>query len=78
MFIHDSLHTYEHEMTEFRSVAPRLSPSATVLSDHARWSGALSDWAEATGRQFLFFSEAPSDMWHPGEGIGVAFPARPR
>ncbi|WP_220276984.1 class I SAM-dependent methyltransferase [Streptomyces himalayensis] len=76
MFIHDSLHTYEHEMAEFRAVAPHLSPDGPVLSDHARWSGALSDWAQSTGRQFLFFCEEPSDIWHPGNGIGVAFPAR--
>lgn len=73
LFLHDSLHTFEHETAEFEAVAPRLAPGAVVLSDNAHDSDALSRWAETTGRSFLYFREVPSHHWVPGEGIGAAW-----
>jgi predicted O-methyltransferase YrrM len=72
LFLHDSLHTYDHEMAELEAVAPCLAEGATLLSDNAHSTDALSRWAEETGRRFLFFSEQPQDHWYPGAGIGVA------
>jgi hypothetical protein len=76
MFLHDSLHTYEHETRELTAVQPNLSAAAIVLSDNAHDSSALSDWAERTGRHYLFFKEQPLDHWWPGDGIGAAWPER--
>jgi hypothetical protein len=36
----------------------------------------LSDWAERTGRHYLFFKEQPSGHWWPGDGIGAAWADR--
>jgi hypothetical protein len=50
-----------------------LRADAIVLSDNAHDSAALSHWAEATGRHYLFFKEQPINHWWPGDGIGVAW-----
>jgi hypothetical protein len=76
MFIHDSLHTYDYETEELAAVEPNLLPDALVLSDNARESAALSDWAERTGRHFLFFGEEPAGHWWRGDGIGAAWSDR--
>jgi glycosyltransferase involved in cell wall biosynthesis len=73
MFLHDSLHTYEHETAELAAVEPNLQADAIVLSDNAHDSAALSDWAERVGRHYLFFKEQPVNHWWPGDGIGVAW-----
>ena len=73
MFLHDSLHTYDHETRELATVEANLRPNAIVLSDNAHESSALADWAERTGRNYLFFKEQPSDHWWPGDGIGAAW-----
>ena len=73
IFLHDSLHTYDHEIREFTAIEPNLRSNAIVLSDNAHESTALSDWAERTGRHYLFFKEQPLDHWWPGDGIGAAW-----
>jgi hypothetical protein len=76
IFLHDSLHTYEYEAMELAALEPNLSAGAIILSDNAHQSAALSDWAERTGRQYLFFKELPLEHWWPGDGIGAAFNGR--
>jgi len=71
-FLHDSLHTREHEAREFEAVAPRLSKGAIVLSDNAHATDVLSRWAESRGWHFTFFQERPAHHWYPGAGIGLA------
>jgi predicted O-methyltransferase YrrM len=73
IFLHDSLHTYEYETQELKAVEPNLRDRAIVLSDNAHDSSALSEWAESTGRHYLFFKEQPADHWWPGDGIGAAW-----
>jgi hypothetical protein len=73
IFLHDSLHTYEYETSELAAVGPNLRPDAVALSDNAHDSSALSDWAERTGRHYLFFKEQPRNHWWPGDGIGAAW-----
>jgi predicted O-methyltransferase YrrM len=76
MFLHDSLHTYDYETRELAAVEPNLRANAVVLSDNAHESSALSDWAERSGRHYLFFKEQPLDHWWPGDGIGAAWAGR--
>jgi Methyltransferase domain len=76
MFLHDSLHTYDYEARELKAVEPNLRPGAIILSDNAHDSAALSDWAEQSGRHYLFFKEHPADHWWPGDGIGAAWADR--
>jgi Methyltransferase domain len=73
IFLHDSLHTYDYEARELAAVEPYLRPDAVILSDNAHESSALSDWAERTGRRYLFFKEQPRSHWWPGDGIGAAW-----
>lgn len=72
LFLHDSLHTREHELAEYAAVDPHLTSGALVVSDNAHATDALPSWAEQTGRRFLFFAEMPIGHWYPGSGIGVA------
>jgi hypothetical protein len=76
IFLHDSLHTYEYETSELSAVGPNLRAGAIVLSDNAHDSAALSDWAERSGRHYLFFKEQPLNHWWPGDGIGAAWAGR--
>lgn len=76
VFLHDSLHTREHELAELAAVGPRLAEQAVVLSDNAHCTDALADWADRTGRRFLFFREQPRGHWYPGAGIGAAWTGR--
>ena len=73
MFIHDSLHTREHEIGEFDAVAPHLTDSALILSDNAHVTDALPSWAQRTNRSFLYWQERPANHWYPGGGIGAAW-----
>lgn len=72
-FIHDSLHTREHEVAELLAVAPRLSQAALVVSDNAHVTDALPEWAEQNDWRYLFWAEQPADHWYPGAGIGAAW-----
>ena len=76
VFLHDSLHTYDYETRELAAVGPNLQADAIILSDNAHQSAALSDWAERTGRHYLFFKEQPDRHWWPGDGIGAAWADR--
>ena len=76
IFLHDSLHTYDYETSELTAVEPNLRADAIVLSDNAHDSAALSDWAERSGRHYLFFKEQPLNHWWPGDGIGAAWASR--
>jgi predicted O-methyltransferase YrrM len=76
IFLHDSLHTYDYESAELAAVGPNLNADAIVLSDNAHESAALSDWAEGSGRHYLFFKEQPLGHWWPGDGIGAAWAGR--
>ena len=78
MFLHDSLHTYDYETKELTAVEPNLRPDPIILSDNAHETSALSDWAERSGLNYLFFKELPLDHWWPGDGIGVAWAGRTR
>lgn len=73
LFIHDSLHTRQHELAELAAVEVSLSSSATVLSDNSHVTDALPSWAESRGKRFLFFAEKPQEHWYPGGGIGAAW-----
>jgi len=74
MFIHDSDHSPEHEAAEFRAIDTKLALTSWVISDNSHVTTELAKWAEAQGREFLFFDERPAGHWYPGGGIGLALP----
>jgi hypothetical protein len=75
LFINDSDHSADYEASEYRIMAPKLSPDALILSDNAHVTDRLAVFSRETGRHFLMFSEEPKNHWYPGAGIGMSFPA---
>lgn len=73
VFLHDSDHSVEHERREFAAVEPHLAPGALLLTDNVTATPVLSEYAAATGRRFLAFTERPARHWYPGDGIGAAW-----
>jgi predicted O-methyltransferase YrrM len=51
VFIHDSLHTYEHMLWEFETAYPYLAPGGLLFSDDALWNDAFHDFARKAGAQ---------------------------
>lgn len=73
VFINDSDHSKQYEADEYAVIAPHLSEKALVLGDNAHFSDKLADFADDTGRKFLFWQEKPVGHWYRGAGIGFAF-----
>jgi predicted O-methyltransferase YrrM len=46
MFYHDSDHTYNHMMFEFREARRKLSPGGLIVADDISWNAALWDFAD--------------------------------
>lgn len=70
-FLHDSLHTYDHELFELRTIAARAEQGAVLLSDNCHVTTALKDFAMERGVEFHYASEQPIDHFYPGAGLGV-------
>lgn len=52
VFIHDSLHVYDHMLWEYRAAFPYLRPGGLLFSDDALWNKAFPEFAaEARARQ---------------------------
>lgn len=67
VFIHDSLHTYDHMLWEYRAAYPWLRPGGLLISDDAAWNHAFSQFArevKATHARLLrgvgFLKKRPS------------------
>jgi hypothetical protein len=45
VFIHDSLHTYDHMLWEFRMAYSALRPGGLLISDDATWNRSFSEFA---------------------------------
>lgn len=56
IFIHDSLHTYEHMMFEFRTAWPRLRESGLLLADDCDWNPAFREFATGVGAPTVMFN----------------------
>jgi hypothetical protein len=74
VFLHDSLHTYEHERWELETVEPALGPRALLLSDNAHATVALKDHAASRDWLYAYWAERPRGHPYPGAGLGVAWP----
>jgi predicted O-methyltransferase YrrM len=60
-FIHDSLHTYDHMLWEYRAAFPYLRPGGLLFSDDAEWNSAFTE----------FCPEVAAKHWRILRGIGV-------
>jgi len=47
VFIHDSLHTYDHMLWEYRTAFPFLRPGGLLFSDDAAWNSAFPEFCGA-------------------------------
>ncbi len=45
IFIHDSLHTYDHMMFEFEQAFPHLRPGGILIADDALWNPAFNEFS---------------------------------
>jgi hypothetical protein len=70
LFINDSDHSCEAK--EYETIRDKLSQNAVILGDNSHGCDSLIDFAEVSGRKFLYFQEK-TDGWYPGAGIGVAY-----
>ena len=53
VFIHDSLHTYDHMLWEYRTAYPFLRPGGLLISDDASWNPAFPEFsAEVRAMRF--------------------------
>ncbi|HYD70504.1 class I SAM-dependent methyltransferase [Azospirillum sp.] len=73
IFINDSDHSVEYERREYATIQSKLAPGSMILGDNSGHSPALMEFAQVTGRRFLFYREEPRDHWYPGGGIGIAY-----
>jgi predicted O-methyltransferase YrrM len=73
LFVHDSDHSIDHEMSELRLIEPRLSSTGVLLSDNSHTSPALYNFALETGRRFLHFQEISVLHFYAGAGFGAAW-----
>lgn len=69
VLIHDSDHSYAHEIGEFEAL---YRPGLLLLSDNAHATTALADFARSRGLAYTYWGELPVDHWYPGAGIGAA------
>lgn len=51
VFIHDSLHTYEHMLWEFRTAYPHIRPGGLLCSDDALWNSAFPEFSRGVQAQ---------------------------
>src|SRR6266581_3100545 len=49
VFIHDSLHTYDHMLWEYRAAYDHIRPGGLLISDDALWNSAFSEFAATVG-----------------------------
>lgn len=49
IFIHDSLHTYDHMIWEFETAYPHLVSGGILISDDALWNNSFYDFARTAG-----------------------------
>ncbi|MDO8432773.1 MAG: class I SAM-dependent methyltransferase [Candidatus Binatus sp.] len=73
LFINDSDHSAGYEAAEYETISNKLSDDSIVLGDNAHLTTKLLEFADRTGREFLYFQEKPLRHWYPGAGIGAAF-----
>jgi len=71
LFVHDSLHTYEHEHAELSAVIHAMQRPSALISDNAHATTALEDFCASRDIPFARFLERPVGTWYPGSGLGL-------
>lgn len=71
VFVHDSLHTYEHERFELETALVHRDDVIVLISDNSHASTALPDVCSDSGLRYCFFRERPLEHFYPGAGMGI-------
>ncbi len=71
-FVHDSLHTYEHERAELELATAHADDRIVLISDNAHVTTALADVAGENGAAYGSFTERPVRHLYPGAALGIA------
>jgi hypothetical protein len=71
-FVHDSLHTYEHERAELELAIEHADETTVLISDNAHVTTALADVAAENGAVYASFTERPVRHLYPGAALGIA------
>lgn len=53
VFLHDSLHTYEHQTFEYRTAWPYIEEGGLLMSDDIFWSAAFHRFSKKSGVQYV-------------------------
>jgi predicted O-methyltransferase YrrM len=56
IFIHDSLHTFEHQWFEYATVWPHIAPGGLLLSDDVFWNTAYNRFCKSKGISYRVYS----------------------
>ena len=54
IFYHDSEHTYENMMFEFKSVWPKIKKDGFLISDDYKWNQAFDDFLEIANNREVY------------------------
>jgi predicted O-methyltransferase YrrM len=60
VFIHDSLHSYDHMLWEYRTAFPHIRAGGLLFSDDAQWNTAFAEYSR----------EVASKQWRILHGVG--------
>ncbi|GKS59007.1 hypothetical protein YTPLAS18_25340 [Nitrospira sp.] len=63
MFIHDSLHSYDHMMFEYRTAWPFIKGGGLLLSDDIGWNEAFSEFVRANNGSAVCFREEAGEQF---------------
>jgi hypothetical protein len=77
VFVHDSLHTYEHERFELELALGSAADRIALVSDNAHATTALADVCREHGLDYGLFRERPRDHFYPGAGLGLGLSRGP-
>ena len=55
IFLHDSLHTFEHQWFEYETVWPHLSDGGLLLSDDVLWTSAFHQFSKKVKRPYRVY-----------------------
>lgn len=53
MFLHDSLHTYDHMLFEYATAWPHIVPGGLLLSDDITWNSAFHEFTRGQGKKYI-------------------------
>ncbi len=70
IFIHDSLHTYDHMMFEYRIAWPYLREGGILLSDDTDWNDAFPEFAGEVDRPTVMFNFRVGAIRKPIGAVG--------